>query len=258
MIAGIRDSWYMAGRHLRNLSRQPIYIALTLFQPILYLVVFSQLFKKITLIPGFSTTSYLVFLTPGIIVLNALFGTAWSGMSMIEDLNRGVIDRFLQTPVKRVSLIAGRLTQMGVTLLIQSLILVALALIMGARFSGGAPGIVLLFFCSIMLALPFAAFSNGIALMSKQQETVAAAVNFILLPLMFLSTVFMAPNLVPGWIRAISRYNPVNWAVEAGRAAVSPNPNWAIIGIRLLLLAGLSVVGIFFATRAFKTYQRSV
>ncbi len=258
MIAGIRDIWYMAGRHLRNLMRQPIYIALTLFQPVLYLLVFSQLFKKIALLPGFATTSYLVFLTPGIIVLNALFATAWSGMSMIDDLSRGVIDRFLQTPVKRVSLIAGRLVQMGVTLIIQSLILVGLALLMGAHFSGGVPGILLLFFCSIMLALPFSAFSNGIALMSRQQETVAAAVNFILLPLMFLSTVFMSPNLVPGWIRAISRYNPVNWAVEAGRAAVSPDPNWAIIGIRLLLLAGLSVVCILFATRAFKTYQRSV
>lgn len=75
---------------------------------------------------------------------------------------------------------------------------------------------------------------------------------------MFLSTVFMAPNLIPAWIRTAARYNPVNWAVEAGRAAVGPNPNWSVIGTRLLLLVGLSALGILFATRAFKTYQRSV
>lgn len=257
-MAAVRDSWYMTGRHLRNLLRQPAYIALTLFQPILYLVVFSQLFKRIAQIPGFTSASYLVFLTPGIIILNALIGTAWSGMSMMEDVDRGVIDRFLQTPVKRVSLIAGRLAQMGVTIIAQSLILVGLALLMGAHFNGGVPGLLVLFLCSIMLALPFAALSNGISLISREQETATAAVNFLILPLMFLSTVFMAPNLVPGWIRAVSRYNPVNWAVEAGRAAVGPNPDWAIIGSRLLLLAGLSLLCIFFATRAFKTYQRSV
>ncbi len=259
MIAeAVQHSWYMAGRHLRNLARQPWYIALTLFQPILYLLVFADLFKSIAQIPGFGTGSYLVFLTPGIVIISALFSSGWNGMSMIEDLDRGVLDRFLQSPVQRVSLITGRLMQLTVVMLVQTAVLLVLAIIRGARFSNGILGILVLLACSFMLAVPFGAIGNGIALLARREETVIAAVNFLILPLTFLSSVFMSPDLMPGWIRAISRYNPVNWSVEAARQALSPGTNWAIVGTRLAYLAALGIFCTWFATRAFRTYQRSV
>ncbi len=259
MIAeAVQHTWYMAGRHLRNLARQPWYIALTLFQPILYLLVFADLFKSITEIPGFGAGSYLAFLTPGIVIISALFSSGWNGMSMIEDLDRGVLDRFLQSPVQRVSLIAGRLMQLAVVILVQTAVLLVLALIRGAHFSNGFLGILVLLACSFMLAVPFGAIGNGIALLARREETVIAAVNFLILPLTFLSSVFISPQLMPGWIRTISHYNPVNWSVEAARQALNPGTNWTIVVTRLAYLAALGVFCTWFATRAFRTYQRSV
>jgi ABC-2 type transport system permease protein len=68
----------------------------------------------------------------------------------------------------------------------------------------------------------------------------------------------MQQNLVPGWIRTVSRYNPVNWAVEAGRSAAMQKIDWGLVASRCALLAALAALCAIFATRAFASYQRSL
>ena len=82
--------------------------------------------------------------------------------------------------------------------------------------------------------------------------------QFIVLPLTFLSATFLEANLMPGWIRHIADFNPVNWAVVAGRGAVSSSPDWGLVASRAGFLALLLLAGLAFATRAFRSYQRSV
>ena len=257
-MLAIQHSWYMTMRHLRALARQPWYIAFSLLQPIIYLLLFSQLFKRVVELPGFSTTSYIAFLTPGIVIMSALFGGGWSGMSIIVDLDRGVLDRFLVTPVNRGALITGRILQLAVVTIVQAAIIFGLGLILGARFSGGVLGAVILVLLAILLAAPFGALSSAMALMARKEESVIGAVNFLLLPLSFLSTVFMDQSLMPGWIRTVARLNPANWAVQAGREALSANPDWAFILVRGGLLLALTIVCGWLATRAFRSYQASI
>jgi ABC-2 type transport system permease protein len=96
------------------------------------------------------------------------------------------------------------------------------------------------------------------ALLARKEETVIAASNFVLLPLTFLSSAFMQRNLVPGWIQTISKYNPVEWTVTAGREALTAQPDWGLVLSRLGLLVALTVVCTWLATRAFRTYQRTI
>jgi ABC-2 type transport system permease protein len=86
---------------------------------------------------------------------------------------------------------------------------------------------------------------------------VIGAVNFILLPLTFMSPVFIASTLMPGWMIAAARFNPLNWAVEAGRVALSGQADWPLILLRLVSLWGFALFAIWLATRAFRAYQRS-
>jgi ABC-2 type transport system permease protein len=99
MSATLTHSWFMtwcmSARHLRNLARQPWWIAITLVQPVIWLLLFGAVFKATADIPGFVADSHVDFLTPGIVVMTAAFAGGWAGMGVIEDLNRGVIDRFL-------------------------------------------------------------------------------------------------------------------------------------------------------------------
>ena len=188
----LTHSWYMMARHLRNIMRQPLYIAFTLVQPVIYLLLFGELFKRVVELPGFTAGSYITFLTPGIVVQTVLFTAGWSGMSVIEDLDRGVLDRFLISPASRLSLITGRPIQLAAVAVIQSLIIVGLGLLRGASFPGGLPGVAVLIACAVLLAVPFGALSSAMALLARKGESVVAAVNFVLLPLTFLSSVFIA------------------------------------------------------------------
>lgn len=254
----LRHTLYMTLRHLRELWRQPWFVAVTLVQPVIWLLLFGALFKRVIEIPGFHSHSYIAFLAPGVVVMTAMFNAAWSGMSLIEDINRGVTARFLVSPVRREALIGGRILKEAVVVVIQSLIIVALALIVGASFPGGVGGVAVLFAVSALIGSTFGALSNGFALIMRQEEALIGATQFILLPLTFLSTTFLAANLIPGWMGHVADFNPVNWAVVAGRTATSANPDWGVVAARAGFLAALLVVCLAFATNAFRSYQRSV
>lgn len=252
------DTRHMTVRHLMALWRQPWWIAVSLVQPVIWLLLFGALFHSVIDIPGFGSDNYIQFLAPGVVVMTAFFGAGWTGMPVIQDIDRGVIDRFLVSPVRRPSLIAGRIASSAVTIAIQSLIIVALALIVGANFDNGVLGVVVLIVVSILLAAAFGCLSIGLALLIRREETLIAVVQFLLLPLSFMSVTFMQKSLMPDWMQTASDFNPLNWAVEAGRDAVSASPDWgSIAGKSSLLLVFLLLCGSF-AVRAFHTYQRSV
>lgn len=95
-------------------------------------------------------------------------------------------------------------------------------------------------------------------MLARQRESLIGAVSLLLLPLTFLSSALMQQSLVPDWIRTASKFNPVNWAVEAGRSASMEKIDWGLVGSRVGLLAALLVVSAGLATRAFGAYQRSL
>jgi len=259
MLTAIRHTFYMARRYQLALIRQPIWIIVTLVQPVIWLLLFGALFSSIVEIPGFEATDYKQFLTPGIVVMTALFASGWSGMSMIEDMKRGVLDRFLVTPVRRGAVIGGRLMQDATSLALQSLIVVGLALLVGSTFPGGPLGVLVLIVIACFLGGAIAGFSNALALVIRKEESLIGLVQFVMLPLTFVSAAFMQPDLMPSWMQTVADFNPVNWAVVAGREAVmSESIDWGFVGIRLLGLAALLAVATFAATRAFRAYQRSV
>src|SRR5437588_5106413 len=126
-------------------------------------------------------------------------------------------------------LIAGRLVKEAVVVLVQSALIVALALIVGASFPGGVGGVAILFGISALLGATFGALSNGFALIMRQEEALIGAVQFIVLPLTFLSATFIQANLMPHWMARVAAFNPVNLAVVAGRAAASSPPGWGLV-----------------------------
>jgi ABC-2 type transport system permease protein len=247
----------MSLRWLRALWRQPWYVAISLVQPVIWLLLFGALFERVVEIPGFGAPDYVDFLVPGIVVMTALFTAGWSGMGIINDLERGVMDRFLVSPARRASLVAGPLGQLAVVVAIQSLVVVALGLARGASLPGEAGGVAVLVGCAILLAWAVGALSMAIALLARQEETLIGAVNFLVLPLTFLSTAFIPSSLAPGWVDEVARYNPVNWAIEAGREALGADPDWGVVGTRAGLLAAAALLCAWLATRALQAYRRS-
>ena len=253
----VRQSWaLLTGRYLRQLYRQPAVIGITLTQPVIWLLLFGALFKKVAELPGFGGGSYITYLTPGVVIMTALFSSSWTGMSFIEDMDTGVMDRFLTAPVPRGALIAASLAYQGVTTLVQSAIIIAIGWGIGAGFPGGAAGVAALIGISVLIALAMAGLSDGFALLVPQREALIGISTLLVLPLTFLSGAFLSLRLVPGWIAGIARFNPVNWAASAGRAAVGGHPLWGTVGAYAGFLALALVATAAMSTWAFRASQQ--
>jgi ABC-2 type transport system permease protein len=257
--SSITHAGFLTARLLRTLGRQPAYFGFLLIQPVIWLLLFGQLFKNVIQIPGFGPTgSYLEFITPGVIVMTALFNSGWSGTVYIEDMNRGVMDRLLASPVRRGSMIAGTLAYQAITTVLQTLVIFCIAYAAGARFAGAGVGIATTLLAAALIAVIIASFSNAVALLVRQQEALIGISQFIVLPLQFLSSGIMETRLSPEWVRQVARYNPVDWAVVASREALSGTPDWGVVASRLGLLTAVAAVMAILASSAFRAYQRSI
>jgi ABC-2 type transport system permease protein len=253
-----RHSTYLTARSLRTLLRQPAYAVMTLVQPIIWLLLFGQLFRSVVHIPGFDveTGSYLEFITPGVIVMTALFSSAWAGTVYIEDMNRGVMDRLLASPVRRGAMMVGTLAYQAATTLVQTVLVFAIAYACGGRFH--VVGLAITLLAAVLISVVVASLSNALALLLRQQEALIGISQFIVLPLQFVSSAIMDTRLSPAWVRHVARYNPVDWAVVASRQALSGTTQWGAVWARLGLLGALAAVMAMLATRAFRSYERSL
>jgi len=256
MSATVVQTGLLTARSLRRLSRQPAYLAFTLVQPLIWLLLFGELFRRVSALPGFGTGHYLDYLTPGIIVMTAMSTAGWSGTAIVEDLDRGVMDRTLTTPVRPAALTGASLIHQGVVTVVQSLILLGVGLAAGARYPAGAPGVLALLACTVLLGWAFAALSDAIAITVQQQAALIAVSQFLTLPLTFLSSIMIAPELLPGWVATAARYNPVDWAARAARESLTAAPDWTAVLGRAGLLAALAAMAAGLTVTAYRSHRR--
>jgi len=255
----LAHTWFLTGRKLHALVRQPWVLAFSVVQPVIWLFLFGQLFRQVIDIPGFAYGgSYLDYLVPGLIAMNAMSNNMWAGMTMIEEIDRGTLNRFLATPASRIGLMNATVAEQAVSTTVQSLIIVGLGLAGGARYHGGVAGVAVMVAASILVGVVFGALSNAVGMLLRSREAIIGVYTFFMLPLMFLSSAFIPTQLMPGWMQAIASCNPLNWVVQIGRSALSAQPDWAAIGIRCGGLLVLAVACVAVSVVTFRSYQKNV
>ncbi|MDQ3824141.1 MAG: ABC transporter permease [Actinomycetota bacterium] len=257
MNEAIAHSYHMVGRQARNLFREPIWIAMMLVQPMIWLLLYSQLFRRVVELPGFETRSFLDFFAPAVVVMTAFFQGTWSGMGMITDLDRGVIERFLATPARRSAIVLSQVLRSGTTAAIQGAVILVVCLPLGTT-NGGPVGWALIVAAGMLVSAGFSGISQAVALLTRREATMIAVANFIGLPLMFFSAMLIDFDLIPGWMQWVARVNPVQWAVDAAREPVLPDPDWGLVGISLAGLTAFTAATAALATRTFRAYQRTL
>jgi ABC-2 type transport system permease protein len=151
----------------------------------------------------------------------------------------------------------SRALQAAITGTLQSIVIVAVALIFGARLHGGLPGLLAILVAAALVCVAFAALSHALALVFRRQETMIAVGQFAVLPLMFTSVMLTSAAQMPHWMQRLASVNPVNWAVEAARSAML-GTDWASVIVHLGALAALVVATEALALAALGRYQRSL
>ena len=131
-----------------------------------------------------------------VVVMTVLFSSGWTGMAYIEDMDRGVMDKFLSSPVSRGAMMASSTVNQAVSTVIQSLVIVAVGILAGARYDGGVPGVLVMLLAAVLLAGSFSALSNGMALIVRTREALIGFSTMLTLPLSGVSCPVIRRNSV--------------------------------------------------------------
>lgn len=207
----ISDGLVVTWRNLMQFARVPVLVVFTLFQPIMFVLLFRYVFGGA--IANLGPFEYVSYLLPGIFVQTAIFGSTQTGIGLAEDLKSGLIDRFRSLPMARSAVLAGRTSSDLVRNLVVVLLMIGIGYAVGFSFQNGvlaAIGAVLLV---LAVGFCFSWVSATIGLAIKDVESVQAASFTWIFPLTFVSSVFVSPNSMPAVLEAIARHNPITiWA----------------------------------------------
>jgi len=227
----LSDTRYLFVRYLKKLVRTPILLFFSLFQPLLFLLLFTQLLTRLGNFPGVLPpgVSYLQFATAGILMQNAFGSALQSGNSIVADIDSGFLQKMLVTPVSRPAILLGRLSSDAFRVVIQTGIILGLAYFLGAYVTTGVVGVLLIFFTMAFFGLAWSGISLALGMKTRSAETVFAIGGVITFPLLFLSPALFPIDFLPTWVRDVSMFNPVSYAVDASRTLMIDGFNWATI-----------------------------
>ncbi len=218
-------------RNFIHSKRSPMVLIAGLIQPLIWLLLFSTVFKKIPLESlGADVTSYLGFITPGVLVFTAFTGALNGGVPILFDRELGFLDRLLAAPlISRLSIIWANGFHIFVMTLIQCLVIMVLITILGVRFQGGFAGALVLIAALGLVSVLFTTLSLTLAFMLRRHFELISLIMIISLPVVFVSTAFASLSFMPAWLTFPVSLNPITLTVEPIRE-VFFNPNWTLSG----------------------------
>jgi ABC-2 type transport system permease protein len=242
-----RDTWLIFHRSLWLTIRQPTWIIFGMMLPLLYLFLFGPLLEGAT--QATTGTNAFNWFVPGLLVQIAIFGTAFAGFGLIAELRSGVIERMRVTPMSRGAMLLGRSLRDVVILMLQSILLIVLAIPFGldVNASGVFVVLALLALCGLMVA----PLSYALALILKSEDAFAPVVQGIAMPLLLLSGILLPMALAPEWLQFLSTLSPFTHVVDAARALFNGHWGDPEIPIGVLMTVVLAVLSIWFAARTF-------
>jgi ABC-2 type transport system permease protein len=241
----LRDTWLIFQRQMQLVLRNPVWMFIGIFQPFLFLILFGPLLK-----PIFGEKAYNIFV-PGLLIQLGLFGSMFVGFGLIAELRAGVIERSRVTPISRVALLLGRSLRDVVTLLVQASILVVMSIPFGLTARLG--DIMLAFLLVSFIALLLSAVSYALALIVKNEDAFAPLTNTLVMPVWLLAGIFIPMTTLPEghWLRRISEWNPLTWAVDGTRALFAGNPGDDSVWKALVIIGVLTIAAVLWAGRLF-------
>lgn len=211
---GWADSWTVARRHLMHIRYMPDKLLDVTIQPIMFVFMFAYIFGSAIAVPG---GNYKSFLMPGIFAQNMMFAAMPIMAAMVQDMQRGVIDRFRSLPMSRAAVLIGHIGASFLESMLGLVIMVICGLVVGWRpLLGAAPtaeaiGVLMLF------ALAMTTVGAFLGLVVKSVEAAQSFGFIVMFPLTFVANTFVPTSGMPGWLRAAADWNPVSAVVQATR-----------------------------------------
>jgi len=244
-----RDTWLIFQRQMSILLHNPAWVIIGLAQPVMYLLLFAPLLKSFANAPGFPPGGAYNVFVPGLLIQLGLFGATGVGFGLIAELRAGVVERFRVTPVSRLALLLGRAARDITTLIVQSLLLMLLAIPFGLSVT--ISGVVIMLGLVALIGLGMASIAYAVALALRSEDAYAPLVFSASLPLLLLSGVLLPIDAGPAWLKAVATFNPLFHAVKAARDLFNSHGGDPDVVRGLVIMAILALVGVLVGARSF-------
>jgi ABC-2 type transport system permease protein len=241
----MRDMFLITMNEIRVTIRNPFWAFSGLFQPIIYLVLFGPLLNGVAATRGFPGGNAIQFFAPGLLIMNALFGSGYEGFTLRDKLDSGFLERLRVTPISRLSLALGFILQTSINLVWQSILLLVVALFFGLKFD--PLGALVLLVLVVLIAITMASISYRLGLVIREGGIMAGIVNTFILPAMILSGIMLPISFGPPIIQMAARIDPFYYAVNASRVLIDGHIGDPSVALALAIFAVLAALclGIF-------------
>ena len=211
-------------------------------QPALWLLIYGEVFSHVHAIPTPQGIPYLDYLAPGILAQSALFIAIFYGIQIIWERDAGVLTKLMVTPTPRSALITGKAFAAGVRSLIQGVVVVIIAAILGVSFTTNPLKLIGAAIVLVLGSAFFSCLSMSIAGVALARDRLMGIGQAITMPLFFSSSALYPTWVMPGWLQAISKVNPLTYEVEALRGLLIGIPT--TLWLDTLVLAGSTLASI--------------
>jgi ABC transporter DrrB family efflux protein len=246
----VSDTLTITRRNLLVWTRVPAYLVFTVIQPVMFVLLFRYVFGGAINVPGHVT--YVDFLMPGIIAQTAAFATFGTAIALAQELKKGVIDRLRAMPMARSAVLAGRLVADTARMFVTIIIVVGVGYAVSFRFQNGVVPAILMVVLATVFGLAICCISAYTGLAIGDEESVQAFGLIWLFPLTFLSSAFVPIQTMPGWLQAFANNQPVTYVIDTMRALALGGPIEANLWKSIAWLAGIFLVFVPLAVRAYK------
>jgi ABC-2 type transport system permease protein len=246
-LAGfIGQTLAIAEVEVRKLLRDPTELVTRAVQPVLWLLVFGQVFGRTRAIPT-GDLSYLEFMAPGVLAQGVLFSAIFYGIAVIWERDLGIVHKLLVSPAARASLVLGKALSAGIRGVPQAVIIYLLAALLGVRLGHTVLDVASVAGFVILGSATFSTFSLVVACLVKSRERFMGFGQLLTMPLFFASNAIYPLELMPRWLQVVARGNPLTYLVDGLRATMiypgSSRFGLATDGlVQLLLLSALVLV----------------
>ena len=221
IIGFVSKTLALAEMEVRKLRHDPTELLTRVVQPVLWLLVFGEVFSKVKAIPT-DNIPYIDFLTPGILAQSVLFIAIFYGIAVIWERDLGIVHKFLASPTPRSALVLGKALSAGIRGLSQALIIYLLAILIGVHLRWGVLEILGVLVLVMLGAAVFSTLSLVIACLVRTRERFMGIGQLLTMPLFFASNALYPVSLMPTWLQAIAGGNPLTYLVDGLRSLMLP------------------------------------
>jgi ABC-type multidrug transport system permease subunit len=227
-------------RALNEIFRVPAAAIPGVLAPTIFFLGLTAVFGSLTLLPGFTTSSYQSFLIPVSMMQGAAFTGAATGVNLARDIEQGWFDRLLASPAPRPVLLAGLVLSASLRSLIPATFLLVVALAVGAHWPG-VLGLAIALFVVMGMAVVAATWGTSLAFRFRTQQA-APLMQVGMFLAVLLTTAYAPLDLMTGWLQEVARINPVTQVVETARQGFVGSVTWADTWPGLVVMLGLAAV----------------